>query len=287
MKNHFKNIFSVSKTAFEEWWTKDPFRESAVIAYYSIFSLPGLLVVSTTLAGYFFGRDAVNNHMTAQITATLGADTAEQIQSMLIKAGEMQNSVLATAIGVGVIIFGATGVFAQFQKSLNTIWEVKADPSKSGIWSIVRERLLSFGLIISIAFMLIVSLVISAMLSAFGNWLSAIFPFSFFMVLQAVNSILSLMALAGLFALMFKFLPDAKIKWRHVWTGSLVTAFCLRLENFFWILFWQSESRRGIRCGRFGHFDHALGLLLLYDRLLWSGIHARLCRSVFRQGASV
>src|ERR1035437_8840769 len=225
MKISFRNIFTVLKAAFKEWYAKDPFRESAVIAYYAIFSLPGLLVVIISLAGYFFGRDAVNSNVTSQIKATFGADTSKQIQDMIVKASETGNSIWATVIGVITIIIGATGVFAQFQKSLNTIWEVKADESKSGIWDIIRVRLFSFGLIVSIAFILIVSLVISAMLSAFGNWIASHFSDSFVMLLLVVNFILTLIILAIVFALMFKILPDAKMKWRHVWIGSLVTAF--------------------------------------------------------------
>jgi membrane protein len=227
-----RNIFAISKTAFKQWYDKDPFRESAVIAYYSIFSLPGLLVVIITLAGYIFGRDAVNNNVARQITNTLGADTAEQIQNMIIKASVSNNSVWATIIGVATIIVGATGVFAQFQKSLNTIWEVKIDPSKSGLWSIVRVRLFSFGMIVSIAFILLVSLVISALLSAFGNWLSGHFSDTFVVLLQVVNVIISLNILAVLFALMFKIFPDAKIKWRHVWIGAFVTAFLFEIGKY-------------------------------------------------------
>ena len=227
-----RNIFTVIKTALKEWWDKDPFRESAVIAYYSIFSLPGLLVVIITLAGYIFGRDAVNNNVARQITNTLGADTAEQIQNMIIKASVSNNSVWATIIGVLTIIIGATGVFAQFQKSLNTIWEVKTDPSKSGLWIIIRVRLFSFGMIVSIAFILLASLVISALLSAFGNWLSGHFSDTFVVLLQVVNVIISLNILAVLFALMFKIFPDAKIKWRHVWIGAFVTAFLFEIGKY-------------------------------------------------------
>ena len=232
MKIIGRNIFIILKSAFKEWWAKDPFRESAVIAYYSIFSLPGLLVVIITLAGYIFGRDAVNNNVARQITDTLGAGTAEQIQNMIIKASVSNNSIWATIIGVVTIIIGATGVFAQFQKSLNTIWEVKTDPSKSGIWSIIRVRLFSFGMIVSIAFILIVSLVISALLSAFGNWLSGHFSDSFVILLQVVNFIISINILAVLFALMYKFFPDAKIKWHHVWIGAVVTAFLFEIGKF-------------------------------------------------------
>ena len=232
MKIRFTTISTIIKTAYNSWLSKDPFRESAAIAYYSIFSLPGLLVVILTIAGYFFGHDAVNKHVTAQITATLGVNTAQQIHDMIIKAGEAKNSVWAMVIGLITIIVGATGVFAEFQKSLNAIWEVKADKSKSGVWNLIRVRLFSFGLIVSIAFILIVSLVFSALLSAFGNWLSGHFSDSFVIALQAVNFIVSLIILAAVFACMFKFFPDAQIKWRHVWIGSLVTAFLFDIGKF-------------------------------------------------------
>ena len=212
MRIGVRNIVTVIKTSLKDWWEKDPFRESAVIAYYSIFSLPGLLVVIITLAGYIFGLDAVNNDVARQLTDALGANTAQQIQNMIIKASVLNNSVWATLIGVVTIIIGATGVFVQFQKSLNNIWEVKTDPSKSGIWNIIRVRLFSFGIIISIAFILIVSLVISALIMAFGNWLSGYFSDSFLIMIKVVSALLSLIILSVLFALMFKFFPDTKIK---------------------------------------------------------------------------
>ena len=232
MKTHIQKVFTVLKNAFKSWFAKDPFHESAVIAYYAIFSLPGLLVVIMTLAGYFFGRDAVNHQVAAQFTSTMGAETAKQIQDMIIQATKLKNTVLATIIGLVTILIGATGVFAEFQNALNIIWEVKADPKKSGIWEIIKIRLFSFGLIVSIAFLLIVSLLISALISAFGNWLTNHFSDSFLVVLQLLNSGLSLFILAILFALMFKFLPDAKIKWKHVWIGSFVTAFLFEIGKF-------------------------------------------------------
>jgi membrane protein len=232
MKIPVGKIFKILKKALKGWWDKDPFRESAVIAYYAIFALPGLLVVILTTAGYFLGNDAVNNLISAQFTSTMGADTALQVQNIIVQASEAKNSLLATIIGIIVMLVGATGVFAQFQKSLNIIWEVKVDESKNGILSFLRIRLFSFGLIITIAFLLIVSLVISALLSAFGNWLSGYFSETFFVALQVVNFVLSFVILTVLFALMFKFLPDAKIKWKHVWIGSVFTAFLFGIGKF-------------------------------------------------------
>ncbi len=232
MNNHLEKLLSISKDALVRWIKKDPFRESAVIAYYAIFSLPGMLVVVMTLAGYFFEQDALDHQLAEQITSTMGADTAEQIQSILISASGTGNSFLASIIGIITIIIGATGVFVEFQVSLNKIWEVKIDDSNSGLWDIVRVRLFSFGLIISVAFILIVSLVISAIMTALGNWLSGNFTDSFVVFLQAANFILSFVILAVLFAMMFKFIPDAKIKWKHVWIGSFVTAFLFEIGKF-------------------------------------------------------
>ena len=232
MKTHIQKVFTVFKNSFKQWVAKDPFHESAVIAYYAIFALPGLLVVIMTLAGYFFGHDAVNHQVAAQFSSTMGVNTAKQVQDMIIQATKLKNTVLATIIGLTTILIGATGVFAEFQNALNIIWEVKMDPKKSGIWEIIRIRLFSFGLIVSIAFLLIVSLLISALISAFGNWLTSHFSNSFLLILQLMNSGLSLIILAVLFALMFKFLPDAKIKWKHVWIGSFLTAFLFEIGKF-------------------------------------------------------
>jgi membrane protein len=232
MRKHIQKVISVFKNAFKQWLAKDPFHESAVIAYYAIFALPGLLVVIMTLAGYFFGHDAVNNQVAAQFSSTMGKATATQIQDMIIQATKLRNTVLATIIGLTTILIGATGVFAEFQNALNIIWEVKLDPKKSGIWEIIKIRLFSFGLIVSIAFLLIVSLLISALISSFGNWLTSHFSNSFLLILQLLNFGLSLIILAVLFALMFKFLPDAKIKWRDVWIGSFLTAFLFEIGKF-------------------------------------------------------
>src|SRR5665647_2363 len=232
MRTHIQKVFTVLKNAFKDWYAKDPFRESSIIAYYAIFSLPGLLVVIITLAGYFFGKEAVNNQVAEQFTSTMGAETAKQIQDMIVQASRLRNSVLATIIAIITVLVGATGVFAEFQKSLNAVWEVKLDTTKSGIWNVIRVRLFSFGLIVSIAFLLIVSLIISAFIAAFGTWLTHHFSDSFLLILQVLNIGLSLSILAILFALMFKFLPDAKIKWRHVWIGSFVTALLFEIGKY-------------------------------------------------------
>jgi membrane protein len=229
MNSQFKNFFKVVKIAFNSWWLKDPFKESAVIAYYAIFSLPGLLAVIISFTGYFFGQEVVNGQIANQITSVMGADTAKQIEGIIITAMLSKNSVLATLIGIVTILVGATGVFVEFQKSLNSIWEVKANDSKSGIIGLLKARLFSFGFIIAIAFILIASLVVSTILTALGNWLIHYFSESFLVVLLVLNFIISLGILTLLFAFMFKFFPDVQIKWRDVWLGSFVTALLFEL----------------------------------------------------------
>jgi membrane protein len=224
LKNFLGLLLLVTKTAFKNWVAKDPFKESAVIAYYAIFALPGLLAVVITVAGYFFGHDAVNGKIAGHITSTMGELTALQIQDIIAKGMASKNSVLATVFGVITILVGATAVFVQFQVSLNTIWGVKADETKSGLMSILKARLFSFGIIIAIAFILITSLVVSATLALIGAWIASYFSTAFLLGLQILNIVFSFSIITLLFALMFKFIPDVKIKWHQVWVGSIVTA---------------------------------------------------------------
>jgi membrane protein len=240
MKTKLKDIPQILKKAFKEWNAMDPFRQSAIIAYYSIFSLPGLLVLIITVAGVVWGADAVTGRLHEQISSTMGSDTAEQIEVMVTKASASKDSVIASIIGVITIILGATGVFAQFQKTLNIIWEVKADPKKSGIWSMVKSRLLSFGLIISIAFILLISFVVTSMLTALSDWMKGHFPDALLVLFYVINFLVSLIIISFLFALMFKFFPDAKVKWRHVWFGAIVTG----------LLFELGKSALGLYFGR-------------------------------------
>ncbi|HEX2393773.1 MAG TPA: YihY/virulence factor BrkB family protein [Bacteroidales bacterium] len=212
------------KKTVKKWWDLDPFREGAVIAYYAIFALPGLLVVIISVAGYFFGDEAVSGQLYNQISDAMSEDTAKQVQEMIRKAAETKGSVLATILGIGSILLGATGVFGQMQKSLNIIWEVEANPEKSGIWKTIRVRLFSFGLILSIAFLLLISLVVSSVLSAFSSWIQQYWSESLMFLFRLLHFVFSVAIITVLFALMFKFLPDAKVRWRSIWIGALVTS---------------------------------------------------------------
>ena len=224
MSISFRPTAKIFKQAFKKWWSRDPFRESSVIAYSAIFSLPGLMVVIVTLAGYFFGADLVNKHIHTTVTGMLGADTANQIQEMIIIAMTSKESIWATIFGVITVLVGATGVFVQLQKSLNIIWEVEAKANKSGILTLLKLRLFSFGLILSIAFLLLISLILTSFLAAAGDYIKQNWNSELIWLFNILNIILSLGIIALLFGLMYKFMPDAKVKWRTVWVGAFVTA---------------------------------------------------------------
>ena len=242
----FNKIGTLLKTTFNKWFDRDPFREGAIIAYYAIFSLPGLLVLVIVLAGYFFGADAVSGHLQNQIAEAMGSDTAAMVQGMVMMSMKSKDSLWAAIFGIATIIFGATAVFAQLQKSLNNIWEVAATPAKSGIWLFIKTRLFSFGLIVSIAFLLLMSLVLSSLLAAFGTWIQQFWSESLLVIFTILNAIFSLFIITVLFAMMFKILPDAKIKWQSVWIGAFVTS----------LLFVLGKSALGLY---FGKADPASG----------------------------
>lgn len=210
------------KTTAINWWNMEPFRESAIIAYYAIFSLPALLVIIISISGFFFGADAIDGKIYGQIKSTMGAETADQVKLMLAMATESRTSIWATVFGILTVLVGSIGVFVELQKTLNKIWGVAAT-QRNGVWGFFRNRLFSFGLILSIAFLLIISLVISTVLAATSEVFQADSSDLLLYSIQFVNFIASLGIISFLFALMFKFLPDANIKWHHAWIGALLT----------------------------------------------------------------
>ncbi len=222
MTKHFSDLLSVFKTAFNDWNAKDPFRQSAVIAYYSIFSIPGLLVLIIAVAGYFFGSENVNQNLIAQISETIGKESALQIKDILEKSTTEKSTTWGSIIGISILLIGSTGVFVELQKTLNLIWNVTLKPQNS-FWLMLKSRLFSFGLILSIAFLLTISLVISTALVAMSTWVKVDTSSFMLTIFEVLNFVISLIVISLLFAMIFKILPDAKIEWKHVWLGSLVT----------------------------------------------------------------
>ncbi len=228
MNHKIKDLGKLFKITFKEWNAKDPFRQSAVIAYYAIFSIPGLLVLIIAIAGYFFGQDTVNQKLISQISQTIGSATAMQIQEVITKSTAEKSTTWGSIVGITILLVGATGVFVELQKTLNLIWNVKVK-ANNGIWNILEARLFSFGLILAIGFLLTISLVISTALAALSNCIQFENSPLMLTIYGVINFIISLFVISGLFAMIFKVLPDAKIKWKHVWLGSLVTGLLFTL----------------------------------------------------------
>jgi membrane protein len=227
----FNSFFTLVKHAFTDFFNREPFNSSIIVAYYTIFSLPGLLVIVVNLAGYFFGKEAVTNQISTQIGSLVGGHTAHDIQNIVLKASESKGTVLSTILSVVTLLFGATGVFYQVQQILNKIWEVKPKP-KQKIMRLVRDRLFSFGLILIVGFLLLVSLVLSSALSAFSKWFSANITDALPALFSILDILLSIGVITLLFAAIFKFLPDVKISWKDVWPGALVTSVLFSVAKF-------------------------------------------------------
>lgn len=227
----FSGFWKILKTTWTEWKADDPFRQSAVIAYYAIFSLPALLVLVINVAGIFFGKDVVGHEITRQIGSLMGHDTAESVGKIVEKAQQSKAGVIANIIAVATILFGATGVFVQLQKELNQIWDVQQKPN-AGIMANLRSQLLSFGLILTIGFLLLISMVVSTALAAFSTWMNARFSGVAAVLLFIVDFVVSYSIISLLFAAMFKTLPDVKMPWRTIWTGSMITGLLFLLGKY-------------------------------------------------------
>lgn len=219
------------RETFRQWRMREPFNKSVIMAYYTIFSLPGLLVIMINVAGYFYNRDAVTSSIVHQVDLMLGQDTASDIESIIGRASVSQGSTLASILGVVTLLFGATGVFYQLQQILNAMWDVQPQPRQK-LLKLVGDRLFSFGLILAMGFLLLISLVISAALSALSTWMSTYLPDTILVAFNFLDIVVSLSVITLLFAALYKFLPDARIRWRDVWYGALLTSVLFVLAKF-------------------------------------------------------
>ncbi len=232
-KFNIKHIFSLLKQTYQEWNEDEPFRESAILAYYAIFSLPALMIIVTNVAGLFFdSKEAVQGEISSQISNMIGQEAAESVVAMIGNASENNNTIIAIVIGVGTLLFGATGVFYQLQMTLNKIWGVEIKPKKAGIKKLAIDRATSLGIILAIGFLLLISLSISALLSGLSGWISRQLPEVFVYGMYVVDFLFSLSVITLLFALIYKILPDVEISWKAVWLGSIVTAILFVIGKF-------------------------------------------------------
>jgi len=274
-----KNIWKAFRQTISVYGDIDPFNKSIVIAWYTIFSLPGLLVIIINIAGYFFGTEAVTGQITDQVGGIIGGDTAGEMEKMIANATQTKGTTLASILGAATLIFGATGVFYNLQLIFNQVWEVKPRP-KGKILKIIKDRIFSFGLILVVGFLLLVSLVLSAALAAVANWVSSHISESLQIMFKALDILVSLGVITLLFAALFKFLPDAKVKWNSVWVGALLTSVLFVVAKFLLGLYF-GKSEPGSTYGAAG----SIILIMLWVSyasliLLFGGLFTRVYANV-------
>ena len=216
-------IWEILKETFNEWMSSSAAKDSASMAYNAIFSLPGLLIIIIWVAGNFFGEEAVNGEVRRQLQGIMGYEGAKSIQDIIKSAMVDKENFWMKALGIGTLVFGATSLFFQMQSSLNNLWDVEAAPKKA--WQkFILDRANSLGMILIIAFLLLVSMLLSSLIGLANNLITKYFGLETYVLVQITNFILGLAIVTILFALMFKVLPDVEIKWKSVWIGAIVTA---------------------------------------------------------------
>ena len=251
MKNLWlKGIGELLKESFRGFSEYKVPKLSASLAYYTVFSLVPLLIVIIFLTSIFLGREAVEGSIYAQIQGFVGDDAAKQIQDIIKNASITGKGTVAAIIGIVTLLIGATSVFGEIQDSVNDIWGLKPKP-KQGWLKLIKNRLLSFGIIGSLGFLLLVSLAITAVVEALGKRLEAAFPNVTVVVFYITNLVLTLGVTTLLFAVIFKVLPDARIKWKDVWAGAISTSILFMIGKFA-ISFYISKSDVGSTYGAAG-----------------------------------
>jgi YihY family inner membrane protein len=221
--NWLSQQWQMIKAAVKAWVDDYCPSMGAALSYYTLFSLAPLLIIVIAVAGMVFGQEAAQGEIVAQLRGIMGAEGAVAVEGMLKAARQPATSVVATLVGIAILLLGATAIFGELQSALDRIWRVPAPKGESGIWHLLRTRLLSFGLVFGLGFLLVVSLVVSAALAALGKWWGGWFQ-GWDVVLEILNFVVSFGIFTILFAMIYKIMPRANISWRDVWTGAAVTA---------------------------------------------------------------
>ena len=241
MKSFFKDTWTILKQTINDFTENKITRMSAALAYYTVFSIAPMLIVVITLCDFFYGRNAVEGTIYEQIQSFVGEQAALQIQQLIKNATISNDITWASVVGVVALIFAATSVFAEIQDSINFIWKLKAKPKKGWV-KLLMNRLLSFSILVSLGFILIVSLVVNALMDALVDQIVRFFPQIAFYVAYGINQLLTFLTISFLFGIIFKVLPDAKIKWRDVRMGAFTTAILFMIGKFV-IVFYLGKTK--------------------------------------------
>ena len=218
------------KETYTDWSEDKASRLAAALAYYTVISLAPLLVIIISIAGLAFGKEAAQGQVVEEMRHFVGDQGAEAIQTIILNTSNPQSGILASIFGIATLLFGASGVFAQLQDGMNTIWEVQPKPGR-GIFALIKDRFLSLTMVLGVGFLLLVALVVSAGLAAFGKFLGGFLPLPEF-IMASINFLISFVVITLLFAMIFRYLPDVKISWRDVWFGAAITSFLFTVGKF-------------------------------------------------------
>jgi len=225
------DLLSLSKQAITAWLDDAAPSMGAALSYYTIFSLAPLLLIVMSVAGFVFGAEAARGELFGQLRGLMGADAAQSVQTLLASLDKPVQGVGASVVGVALLVIGATSVFGELQNSLDRIWRAPLRKKNSGLWNLLRERLLSIGMILGLAFLLMVSLLAGAFVSALGKWWAPIFG-GWEIVAQIANAAVGFILSTLVFAMIYKLMPRAQVRWRDVWIGAIVTSALFTMGKF-------------------------------------------------------
>lgn len=231
MTFNLKESWTFTKELFKSFSEDNVFSLAAALAYYTVFSLAPVLIIAITVAGIFFGEEATRGQIYQQLNSLMGEQAAAQAQEMVENANTRDSGLVATVLSIATLVFGATGVFNELKSSLNNIWGVKAKPT-SNIWGFVKDRMLSFTIVVAIGFVLLVSLVLNAAVGLAAAYFASLIPAAGEVMLHIFNVLLSIGISTLMFAVIFKALPDVNVRYSDVWKGALFTAVMFSLGKF-------------------------------------------------------
>lgn len=264
----WSRIKKLLKTVYSEWSEDNAARLAAALAYYTVFSIAPLIVLCIVVASQLFDEELARRSVQMQIQSLVGQPGGDVIEAIVTNASGPTGGVMATIIGIATLLLGASGVFGELQNTLNVIWDVPPDKT-AGIWDTIKDRFLSFTMVLGVGFLLLIALVINALLSAFSDWLNTLFP-SATIVAYGVNFIVSFVVITGLFALTFKVIPDIHIEWRDVTVGAAVTAILFMIGK--WAIgFYLGTAATGSTFGAFGSLIALLAWVYYSAQILFLG----------------
>lgn len=218
-----RTAWTILQEIVAAFFTDRPFQLAAALGYYTLLSMAPLLLLLIGVAGLIFSQEAARGQLVHYIGSVMGPQQADAVRAMLADTGGRNTGILSTIIGTAILVFGATTVFAQLQAALNQIWNVEAVPRHGVIWNLLRSRLFSLGVVLAMAFILLVSMVLSTMLAGLHHYFASLFPGAA-VLLRVVYSLVSFVVVAGIVAVVFKYVPDVIIRWRDVWVGAIITS---------------------------------------------------------------